>query len=155
MSDGNTVYSHDTGATRSLRDRIVDIFRAPSQTNYSALPDNATYGNGPHSQERLGYSSQEPDARSRLLESYHRREPVCGSKSCDSEHGTFSPRPEPYEQAQLQRGYDGTPRVSGESSVRPGSAERSDNTSSMEQLLSTSPLKNRTCLYSPLLPLQL
>lgn len=148
MSDGNPVYPHDPGTPRSLRDRIADIFRTSSQTSYSAAPNNAVYGNGPTSNDRLEYPSHEPDARTRLLESYHRAEPICGSKPCD--HGTFSPRPEGYEQSQWQSDGYGAPRTSGESSVRPGSAGRSDNMSSFENLLSKSPLKSRASLYAPL-----
>ena len=145
MSDSNPAHTYDAGPARSLRDRIVDIFRSSSQTSYSALPDRATYRNGAHSHDYPGYSSQDPNARTRLLESFHRPDSICSSKS---DSGTFSPRPEASEQRQWRSGYYGAPGLSGQSSVRPGSVERSDN-ASMERLLSKSPLKNRRGLYVP------
>lgn len=144
MSNGNPVLPPEAGPSRTLRDRLVDIFRNSSQSSDPAFPQNVSYGNGTHP-SNLGYS-QEPDARTRLLESYHRREPICGSTSCN--HGTFSPRSEGHENSPWQSGYYGTTGYSAESSTRPGSADRSENTSSLENLISKQPMRSRTSLYA-------
>ncbi|RJE21454.1 hypothetical protein PHISCL_06208 [Aspergillus sclerotialis] len=143
MSDGNSVQPHEVGVSRTLRERLVDIFRTSSQTSYPVLPENdsARVNEQPDNDHAVVYPIQEPDARTRLLESYHRREPICGLESCN--HGTFSPRV-----GSRTPGYNGAYGPSGQSSARPGSAERSDITSSMERSTSELPVKNRTILYA-------
>lgn len=146
MSNSDPAHPYDSGPARPLRNRIVDIFRTSSQTSYSALPDSEPDGNGARSRDYPEYSSQEPNARTRLLESFHRPDSIFRSKS---DSGMFSPRPEASKQPGWQSDYYGAPGRSGQASVRAGSAERSVNASSMEHLLSKSPLNNRTSLYVP------
>lgn len=142
MSDGNTVQPHDAGVSRTLRDRVADIFRSSSQPSYSALPgeDSPRTNDQPNYGQSAEPPSQDPDIRTRLLESYHRREPVCGLESCN--HGTFSPRPGTQTPA-----YKGIYGASGQSSARPGSAQRSEVASSMERSTEL-PVKNRTLMYA-------
>jgi hypothetical protein len=81
MSESDSI--HNPAQLRSLRDRVLDIFRAASPSN-SAV--EGTPGPSEH-------SPRKPDDRTRLLDSYDGREPACGLKgSCD--HGTFSPQVE-------------------------------------------------------------
>ena len=143
MSDGNSVQPQEVGVSRTLRERLIGIFRASSQTSYSALPENDStrINEQPYNDHAIVYSAQEPDARTRLLESYNRREPICGLESCN--HGTFSPRP-----GSRTPGYNGAYFPNGQSSTRPGSAQRSDNTPSLERSTSELPVKNRTILYA-------
>ncbi|KAJ5818135.1 hypothetical protein N7474_003726 [Penicillium riverlandense] len=91
MSESSSLLQPEPESRRSLRDRIVDAFR---QTGSSTPPPEESVGDGTRSSHRrtppVG-NSREPDARTRLLDSYYRQEdPVCGSKRCS--HGTFSPR---------------------------------------------------------------
>lgn len=143
MTDGNPVQPHEVAVSRTLRERLVDIFRTSSQTSYPSLPedDSTRINEQAHNDHAVVYPSQEPDARTRLLESYHRREPICGLESCN--HGTFSPRAGSH-----TLGYNGAYGPSGQSSARPGSAQRSDTTPSMERSTSELPVKNRTILYA-------
>ncbi|KAL4897340.1 sulfate transporter family-domain-containing protein [Aspergillus ambiguus] len=68
---------------RSLRDRILDIFRVTS-------PSTSTTENASESSE---HSPRKPHDRTRLLDSYDGQEPACGLKdSCN--HGTFTPQVE-------------------------------------------------------------
>lgn len=75
----------------SLRDRVASVFRPWSPQRRSPSPTPASV-----SQERRGRNTGssppgEITPRTRLLESYERCEPACGSRPCT--HGTFSPRP--------------------------------------------------------------
>jgi len=133
----------DPYSRRSLRDWLLDSFRASAQTNTPAPQARPAEEDAPTAE----YPSDVPDARSRLLESYYRPDPVCGMRTCN--HGTFSPRPEDQEIRQPWSG-DSTPPVfagglSGESSrIRPASAPGSETIPSME---SSASIKNRRTLY--------
>ncbi|PLB38434.1 SulP family inorganic anion transporter [Aspergillus candidus] len=77
-------YLHESGQHRSLRDRILGIF-------YSSPPnrsENTTHSRDDSIDES---TTQIPDARTRLLESYNRPDPVGGSRESYN-HGTFSPQ---------------------------------------------------------------
>ncbi|PGG95730.1 hypothetical protein AJ79_09903 [Helicocarpus griseus UAMH5409] len=75
---------------RSLRDRVASFFRPYSPPSLSQSPTSASIV-----ADRGGrvYSPPpgEVNSRTRLLDSYNKAEPACGSRSCT--HGTFSPRP--------------------------------------------------------------
>ncbi|KAJ6143969.1 hypothetical protein N7471_003422 [Penicillium samsonianum] len=77
---------------RTLRDRIVDAFRSSPQTGLG-ISTNSSHDNytAQDSQTSTGVTS-EPDARTRLLESYLQADPACGERRCS--HGTFSPQVE-------------------------------------------------------------
>lgn len=88
MSDSRPVRSQEPDTRRSWQGRIVNTFRSQS----SPEPASGVHSgdNGPLG---LGITNtSEPDARTRLLESYDRSNPVCGERRCS--HGTFSPQPE-------------------------------------------------------------
>lgn len=127
---------------RSLRDWLPDSVRASAQTNTPTPQARLAEEDAPAAE----YPSDAPDARSRLLESYYRPDPVCGMRTCN--HGTFSPRPEDQEIRQPWSG-NSTPvfagGLSGESSrIRPTSAPGSETIPSME---SSASIKNRRTLY--------
>ncbi|KAA8646452.1 SulP family inorganic anion transporter [Aspergillus tanneri] len=136
---------------RSLQARIFDVFRNPPPTsapNCSAEHAGTTQA---HGASTTGYP---PGERTRLLESYHRREPLCGLRGfCD--HGTFSPR---LEQGEGQAWDTGSMNGIGNSG-RPGHPEETgptgnsdsvqgpENIPSMESSTSSLPTKNWTSLY--------
>ncbi|KAL4783171.1 sulfate transporter family-domain-containing protein [Aspergillus varians] len=78
--------------SRSLRDRIFDIFRPPSSPSF--VPRSAAHTDTTGDvDESAGGDSARVNLRTPLLRSYDRREPPCGmGDSCD--HGTFTPRVE-------------------------------------------------------------
>ncbi|KAJ5723252.1 hypothetical protein N7488_001287 [Penicillium malachiteum] len=82
MSESSPLIGEDADEARNLRDRLAEIFRPRpfSQTE--------TDEPGVQSARGLGIMS-EPDARTRLLESYDRSDPACGDRRCS--HGNFSP----------------------------------------------------------------
>lgn len=80
MSDSPPA-GQDTEEARNLRDRLADIFR-PRPFG------SATDQSGVQGAQGLGITN-EPDVRTRLLESYDRSDPACGERRCS--HGTFSP----------------------------------------------------------------
>ncbi|KKK24731.1 hypothetical protein AOCH_004215 [Aspergillus ochraceoroseus] len=80
MSDSRSLQADQT---RSLRERVFDIFRASS----SHSPETSSTAAGGNLQRDLGI-------RTPLLRSYDHQEPPCGmGDSCN--HGTFTPRVEP------------------------------------------------------------
>jgi hypothetical protein len=90
MSESSPLLRQDSEGHRSLQNRIVNIFRSSGSRRASPGPDSSDEGQGVPG---LGITtSGEPDARTRLLESYHQSNPICGERRCS--HGTFSPRPE-------------------------------------------------------------
>ena len=136
---------------RSLADWLFDVFRTSSQPNASALPEPRS-ADDDVSNNRNATEDQPSmaDARTRLLESYDRQDPMCGMRSCN--HGTFSPRPEEQDRrlwgsmAPVDGG--GSPGFfGGFSGTRPTSA-RSENGPSMESSASALPPKNRKTLYA-------
>ncbi|RHZ45227.1 SulP family inorganic anion transporter [Aspergillus thermomutatus] len=138
MSDSTSL--HGTGQNRSVRDRIFDIFRTSSSTSFAAITET-------NPRNLPTYTTGEPDARTRLLESYHDGEAVCGQKIC--RHGTFSPRPE--EQHGVLRWNAGRPELPSDSSGSSSGVHGPDNLpsmeSSMESSMSPLPVKNRNALY--------
>ena len=68
---------------RSLRDRMLGIF-------YSSPPTRSENTTRSRDESIDGSTTQIPDARTRLLESYNRPDPV-GGPSESYNHGTFSP----------------------------------------------------------------
>ncbi|KAF4160626.1 hypothetical protein CNMCM6936_003821 [Aspergillus lentulus] len=134
MSDSTSL--HGTGQHRSVRDRMFDIFRTSSPTSFSAIPE-ANPRNLPT------YTTEEPDARTRLLESYHDGEAVCGQKVC--RHGTFSPRPETLHGVLGLSA--GRTDLSGGSSGNCSGGHGPDNLRSLESSTSGLPVKNRNALY--------
>lgn len=86
MSESSPLLRQDSEGHRSLQNRIVNIFRSSgSRRAFSSDEGQGVPG--------LGITTPgEPDARTRLLESYHQSNPICGERRCS--HGTFSPRPE-------------------------------------------------------------
>ncbi|TQB67723.1 hypothetical protein MPDQ_004849 [Monascus purpureus] len=65
----------------------------PDLPRYSTVPEQAPaqVAEQGHAGNLVESARRDPDCRTRLLQSYYRREPLCGSGYCD--HGTFSPRP--------------------------------------------------------------
>ncbi|KAL3438274.1 sulfate transporter family-domain-containing protein [Aspergillus tetrazonus] len=78
--------------SRSLRDRIIELFRPPASATF--LPRMTVHNNTMGDfDESAGSNSSQVDSRTPLLGSYDRREPPCGmGDSCN--HGTFTPRVE-------------------------------------------------------------
>lgn len=143
---------------RSLRDWIFDVVRTSYQSNTSTAPEDqpADDNDIPNDEAARQPPTSVPDARTRLLESYDRSEPLCGERTCN--HGTFSPRPED----QRERSWDATsmPPVTstgdtgypGETSgTRPMFGPRSETAPSLESSVSTLRLKNRRTLYARLM----
>lgn len=83
----------DTEEARNLRDRLADIFRPRP---FGAVTDQS----GVQGAQGLGITN-EPDVRTRLLESYDRSDPACGERRCS--HGTFSPHIETAERVAFSR----------------------------------------------------
>ncbi|KAJ5155038.1 sulfate transporter [Penicillium coprophilum] len=80
----------DGPARRTIRDRIVDAFRSSPQTGLG-ISTNSSHGNHTTHDNQTGTGvTSEPDARTRLLESYLQAGPACGERHCS--HGTFSPQ---------------------------------------------------------------
>lgn len=90
MPGSNQARPHQADGGRSLWHRLADILRPFSPLNSSTAPDTIGSGEGARDFHVSG-DGPRPDERTRLLESFDRRETVCGSGSCT--HGTFSPRP--------------------------------------------------------------
>ncbi|KAJ5106006.1 hypothetical protein NUU61_003353 [Penicillium alfredii] len=76
---------------RSLRDRVVEMFRPQSGLRLYSNPTSIHGGAENNSSREIGTTS-EPGVRTRLLESYDHADPICGDRRCS--HGTFSPRVE-------------------------------------------------------------
>ncbi|GAB1202036.1 hypothetical protein APSETT445_000643 [Aspergillus pseudonomiae] len=78
---------------RSLRDRIFNLFRTSSSNDAPGLPARlvATESAAQNEGSAIIYPPREPDARTRLLESYDRGE---RGRRNYGDHGTFSSRPE-------------------------------------------------------------
>ncbi|GMG12636.1 unnamed protein product [Aspergillus oryzae] len=78
---------------RSLRDRIFNLFRTSSSNDAPGLPARLVTAESAAQNEgsALIYPPREPDARTRLLESYDRGERGLRNSGV---HGTFSSRPE-------------------------------------------------------------
>lgn len=93
MSDSSPQARQDTDEARNLRDRLADIFR-------SRPFNSATDESGVQGAQGLGITN-EPDVRTRLLESYNRSDPACGERRCS--HGTFSPHVETAERLAYMR----------------------------------------------------
>lgn len=137
---------------RSLGGWLFDVFRTSSQPNTSALPESQPADDEDVSNNRNATEDQSSmaDARTRLLESYDRQDPLCGMRLCN--HGTFSPRPEDQDKrlwgsmAPVDGG-GSSGFFGGSSGTRPTSA-RSENGPSMESSASALPLKNRKTLYA-------
>ncbi|KAL5336105.1 sulfate transporter family-domain-containing protein [Aspergillus crustosus] len=82
--------SSETENSRSLRDRILDIFRTSTSPDFASPPTAHA-----STMSDVGESGRDTprgsNFRTPLLRSYDRREPLCGlGDSCD--HGTFTPR---------------------------------------------------------------
>lgn len=138
---------------RSLGDWLFDVFRTSSQPNTSAIPEPQSADNDISNNRDTTATEDQPnmaDARTRLLESYDRQDPLCGMRSC--RHGTFSPRPEDQDKrlwgsmAPVDGG-ESSWFFGGSSGTRPTSS-RSENGPSMESSTSALPLKNRKTLYA-------
>ncbi|KAF7161933.1 hypothetical protein CNMCM5623_007348 [Aspergillus felis] len=134
MSDSTSLQG--TGQHRSVRDRIFDVFRTSSSNSLAAI-------NETNPRNSPTYTTGGPDARTRLLESYHDGEAVCGQKYC--RHGTFSPRPE-QQQGVLQLN-SGRSDLSGGSSGNSSGGHGPDNLRSVESSTSALSVKNRNALY--------
>lgn len=121
---------------RSLQSRFVEMFRSNSN---SGSPSGSPSGfeSPPNGTRGLGIT-REPDARTRLLESYDRSNPMCGERRCS--HGTFSPRPEGAETHTYLRtsgtGYPEVGDAGGASDDPPGSRAESEYMSQMKSSLS-------------------
>ncbi|KNG86368.1 sulfate transporter, partial [Aspergillus nomiae NRRL 13137] len=78
---------------RSLRDRIFNLFRTSSSNDAPGLPARlvATESAAQNEGSAIIYPPREPDARTRLLESYDRGE---RGRRNYGDHGTFSSQPE-------------------------------------------------------------
>lgn len=134
---------------QSLRDWLVDVVRTSYQTNASTTPEHQHARGDEDTRQPL---MSAPDARTRLLESYDRSDPICGKRTCN--HGTFSPRPE--DQREISWDASSMPPpindgngLAGESSrARPELGPRSETVPSLESSVSTLPLKNRRTLYA-------
>lgn len=144
----------DPFARRSLRDWLFDVFRTSYHTGYSTHREELTTHDDGNSNKQPTTETPRsvPDARTRLLESYHRSDPPCGMRNCS--HGTFSPRPDderyrPWDVTSKQPagGGDDYGFSGGPSRSQPTSAHGSDNAPSMESSASALPLKNRKTLY--------
>lgn len=125
---------------RSLRDWLFGTFRTSSQPNSAAPQEQHLTEENTRAMEG---PSATPDARTRLLDSYYRPEPVCGKRSCN--HGTFSPRPEDqaiFTPPILDGGHPGE-----SSRIRPTSAPGSEYFPSVDSSTSALPVKNRRALY--------
>ncbi|EPS30175.1 hypothetical protein PDE_05125 [Penicillium oxalicum 114-2] len=102
MSESSSLLRQDSEGPRSLQNRILDIFRNGHSRRPSPGPDSGDEG---RDIAGLGVNrTSEPDARTRLLESYHQSDPICGERRCS--HGTFSPRPEEQPAASQNQGLD-------------------------------------------------
>lgn len=93
MSESSPLLHQDSEGHRSLQNRIVNIFRSSGSSGSQRASPGPVSGDEGQGVPGLGITtSGEPDARTRLLESYHQSNPICGERRCS--HGTFSPRPE-------------------------------------------------------------
>ena len=84
----------DSGPERrsSLRSRLFRSLRISDPASGSADSDReSTAVETQDDGDNRSMYEERTDCRTRLLESYYRHEPLCGSRVCD--HGTFSPRP--------------------------------------------------------------
>lgn len=88
MSNPTPSRSHQADEPRSLRNRIFEIFRSSPQAGPSTISSEEAEPHDLRPGEES--ASQASNERTRLLESYTRRESVCGTSPCN--HGTFSPR---------------------------------------------------------------
>lgn len=138
---------------QSLRDWLFDVVRTSYQTNASTTPEHQpAIDNFRNDEDARQPLMSAPDARTRLLESYDRSDPICGERTCN--HGTFSPRPE--DQREISWDASSMPPTTsagdgfpGESSrTRPELGPRSETVPSLESSASTLPLKNRRTLYA-------
>ncbi|OJD15429.1 hypothetical protein AJ78_04304 [Emergomyces pasteurianus Ep9510] len=88
MSESDPIRSQQAS---SLRDRVANVFRPRSPQRRSPSPPPSSVSRERRGREAGSPSTGEVNPRTRLLESYERCEPACGSHPCT--HGTFSPRP--------------------------------------------------------------
>ncbi|OOQ87935.1 putative sulfate transporter [Penicillium brasilianum] len=152
MSESSPLLRQGSEGHRSLQNRIIDILRTPGSRRASPGPDSRDGGRG------LGITmTSEPDARARLLESYHQADPICGERRCS--HGTFSPRPEGADRqdypvpSSVPFGYNGdgetgaTPSHSHGGDDQPGSRPDSEYTAQMKSSLSALSMNEDKKLY--------
>lgn len=136
--------------SRSLASRFLGIFRGSSSAGSSTSPNGRSVeGGGAQGHvENLESARRYLDSRAPLLGNYDRREPLCGSRSCN--HGTFSPRPCSPESAQ-RFGCDGTNASLNEmvhDYSQSGAPSENDNASNKLKVSSSGqPLQNRKTLY--------
>lgn len=155
MSESSPLLRQDSEGHRSLQNRIIDIFRTPGGRRASPGPDSS---DGGRDTPGLGITTtKEPDARTRLLESYHQADPICGERRCS--HGTFSPRPDGADgqdysvPSSVHFGYDGngeTGATPSHSHDHPGSRPDSEYTSQMKSSLSALSMNEDKKLYAHL-----
>jgi hypothetical protein len=158
MSESSPLLRQGSEGHRSLQNRIIDILRTPGSRRASPGPDSRDGGRG---SPGLGITTtSEPDARARLLESYHQADPICGERRCS--HGTFSPRPEGADRqdfpvpSSVPFGYNGndetgaTPSHSHGGDDQPGSRPDSEYTSQMKSSLSALSMNEDKKLYAHL-----
>lgn len=155
MSESSPLLREDSEGHRSLQSRIVNIFRTSGNRAASPGPNSSDDGRG-----NLGLgitTTSEPDARTRLLESYHQADPICGERRCS--HGTFSPRTEEAEghdfsvPTSVHFGYNGieetgaTPSHSHGGDDHPESRPDSEYTSQMKSSFSALSMNEDKKLY--------
>jgi hypothetical protein len=156
MSESSPRLHEDSEGHRSLQSRIVNIFRTSGNRTASPGPDSSDDGRGTPG---LGITTtSEPDARTRLLESYHQADPICGERRCS--HGTFSPRLEDAERhgysvpSNVHFGYNdngvtgATPSHSHGGDDHPGSRPDSEYTSQMKSSFSALSMNEDKKLYA-------
>ncbi|KAE8367665.1 sulfate transporter family-domain-containing protein [Aspergillus caelatus] len=145
---------------RSLRDRILNLFRnsssnndAPGHPTSLVTAESAAQNEG----STIIYPPREPDARTRLLQSYDRGERGLRNSG---EHGTFSSQPEQddiqkWDASSLQNaGHEGTPQLPGEvdghiglPSDASGYPSGPENIPSLDSSFTALHMKNQKSLY--------
>jgi hypothetical protein len=89
MSSSNPAEQGQARDRRSLGSKLFDLFRGTSQQD-TPQSSSSVDGEERSSMEQTNEPSQlQPDARTRLLDSYN-RDFACGTSTCG--HGTFSPK---------------------------------------------------------------
>jgi hypothetical protein len=156
MSESSPLLRQDSEGHRSLQNRILNIFHNPGSRRASPVPNSGDDGRGTPG---LGITaSDEPGARTRLLESYHQSNPICGERRCS--HGTFSPRPEGAERqdysapSSVHFGYSGNGETGAAPSHphggddHPGSRPDSEDTSQMKSSFTALSMNEDKKLYA-------
>lgn len=134
----------------SEQGRTTDASSFSTPANGSAGPDEGPVQIEPEDpdDENVGEARpRAPNCKTRLLDSYYRHEPLCGSRTCN--HGTFSPRPASAQSSVKRFGLHGSSSLGDmvNQVAGSGSSQSSTDAYRLKSMLTGEPPRNNRSLY--------